>query len=213
MGIKYCTIEDLAGTADQGAEGAAAGLLTLNSPQERVEADRVIEEVSRLIDLYVTGDSESEYFKPAETEPSIKMLRGNGLSALPLPVHVAGSVSEISVDEGFELPVHLVEDGAVILVDSYANQLRNYSWPRLRIYVTARWGYERIPRPIVLACRAWVTEWLRDEPGVLTGGPLGAADFQPITYKKDMPPQVKMILTQHRRDFRNARAAAAGYFN
>lgn len=207
MGAKYCTIDQLAGTEND----TINGYLEFSSPEDRAEADQMIEKVSRLVDFYITGDPNSETFKPAPAQAAAKTLRGNGLSALPLPTHVPNSITEVVVNANYTLPNYTVENGSLIIVDDYNNQLRRYAWREgLAITITARWGYAETPEPIQLACMAWTAEWLRDDGGVFTGT-FGNMEFSKLLYKKAIPPQVELILGEYKRQFERSERARKGF--
>ncbi|HKS27081.1 MAG TPA: hypothetical protein VJS44_04650 [Pyrinomonadaceae bacterium] len=152
----YCTASDITSQAFESLGDVEPEVL-----------GKVAEAASRIFDR--AAQVPSEYFKPAEdASPAVeKIFYGEGADLLRLPPYVAGSLTEVSLPDGY-VPVEYVEvEGGLMFAYAPVStslslldptnwparsewQNRRYAgWPAgVAIYVTARWGFAATPADV-----------------------------------------------------------------
>jgi hypothetical protein len=196
---EYCTPEQVYGSDE------IEGYLP-EASEERKQSliAEVIARCSRRIDNYVTGGRETDYFAPAPP-PSAKTVAGCGLSFLKLPAHLAGSVSAVSVPDGYTVPDFIERNGKLYRVnDSTEKRIsRSGVWlDGLPYSVTARWGkYLETPEPIVEACLHLVVRTFRSRDEGFSGVIGNIQTSGQLIFERAFPVAVKEILDVYRREY------------
>ncbi len=196
--MNYCTLDQLGGS-----QNITGYIPKMTDTLQRARALEVIARISAQIDDYVSDNRQKDIFDPSPDAPTTKKIWGQGYSYLKLPQFVAGSLTKIELNGTELLPINYeVEDTKVILVDAYGTKHRDYLWTKNRPYtITARWGYEEIPLPIIGACINWAVDEIRFSDGNFQGVIGGtqsnqqpAASFAGAGYKRVRPPSVTAVL-------------------
>ncbi|HEX8288041.1 MAG TPA: hypothetical protein VF556_08600 [Pyrinomonadaceae bacterium] len=192
----YCEINTLAGTAELN------GYIDPKDDATTAQFEEMITRASRRIDAYVTDNTLTDYFAPSPAEPSVKKLRGRDVSFLQLPLHVAESVTAVTVSEPFTVPDFAYETDRLVCVDQYGIRTRRIRFAEGVPYsVTARWGFAAVPGEIKEACLQLVVRTFRAKDDGFSGV-IGAIKRDGSMIERALPAPVKDILDGHRNKYR-----------
>ena len=167
------------------------------SDEEKAALERILDNVSAFVDS--SAKRAAGYFAPSPEQSSMKRIRGEGRHFLRLPVHVFGSIEkvelngrEINSDSFYESEkngwLYFENDGSG-LEDTFSICRNNHFFDGAVYKVTARWGYEAIPLPIVEAVRLIVTRiWATQR------GTIGQTTVEGYIQEKLIPQAAKDLL-------------------
>ena len=185
-----------------GGSGSGGSGTTTALPD--AELDALIEQASRLFDLFC--GTEPQYFEAAANpgSPSNKTIYGQGTSYLKLPPYVAGTLNTtITLPTGYIAPTFIEKDGFLIITD--ANGLTPHGqwryplcavgwWEGVPITISAVWGFAATPADVKLAVIELIINLVREtDPATLN---LTDLERQPIREK--MPPRVAEVVRRYR---------------
>lgn len=192
----YCNLETLVGNEELN------GYLDPKDDATAAQLEEMITRASRRIDAYVTDNTLTGYFAPSPQEPSVRKLRGRDVSFLHLPLHVAGSVTAVTVPEPFQVPEFAYENDRLVCVDQYGIRTRRARFVEGVPYsVTARWGFAAVPGEIEEACLQLVVRTFRAKDDGFSGV-IGAIKRDGSMIERALPAPVKDILDGQRNKYR-----------
>jgi hypothetical protein len=173
------------------------------SQKETDAIGRILDAVSAFVDSYCKRTA--GYFSASPIEPSMKRVRGEGNHFLRLPIHVFGTITQITTNFG-----SVVDSSAYYESDKngwlYAEENSLYPetsfdycssnvWADGQIFkVTARWGYAETPKDLSEAVRLTVLRIWETQKGTL--GQITPGGF---VVERAMPPLAKEILDRYKR--------------
>jgi len=170
------------------------------STTELAAIGRILDNVSAFVDTYCRRTP--GYFDPAADDASERRFRGDGENFLRLPVHVTGSVEQVTIDgqvidtsNYYESDRNgwLYREDAVWLVNEGFTPYQ--LWEAGRTFkVTARWGYEATPVDLTEAVRQFVARIWETQKGVL-----GQITPDGFIVERAMPLTVREILDKYKR--------------
>lgn len=166
----------------------------VKSPREKEALERMIDNVSAFVDSYCkrrTLIQTKGFFEPSPDEPKMKRLRGEGERFLRLPVHVFGSITEVSCNGQIidSAKYYESEKNGWLYLEN--NGCADYWQDGLTYKVTARWGYAETPLEIVEAVTQIIVRWWETNKGVI-----GQITPNGFVIERDMPPAAKTLLAQ-----------------
>ena len=182
------------------------------SDEEVAAIGRILNSVSAFVDSYCRRPA--GYFYPAPvvadapTPGQIKRVRGEGHHFLRLPVHIFGTVESVTLDGSVidsSLFYESEKNGWLYLEESNFYSERRFNefdiyrfWYDRSIYkVTARWGYEVTPLPVVEAVRLIVARIWSVQKGTI-----GQVTAEGFIQEKLIPQAAKDLLKMFiRREF------------
>lgn len=196
----YCTLEQVAGSDDlKGYVPKATG------DKEQAQLEEIITRTSRRIDAYVSDNEAEDIFAASSMTPSDLVVYGSGLSYLETPAHVPGSVTTVTVPEGYTVPEFTQRNQRLYVVRDTTSNVRVGSpvWREGVPYtVTARWGMAATPEPITEACLQLVVRTYRGQDEAFSGA-IGGINKDNQIIERAMPAPVKEILDGYRRKYRS----------
>jgi hypothetical protein len=161
---------------------------------------RILNNVSAFVDTYCRRTA--GYFNPASDTATEKRFRGEGENVLRLPVHVFGSIDQVTIDgqvidtsNYYESDKNgwLYREDAVWLVDEGFAPYQ--LWEAGRTFkVTAKWGYEATPADLQEAVRQIVVSIWERQKGVL-----GQVTPEGFTIERAMPLLAREVLDRYKR--------------
>lgn len=173
------------------------------SAEEIAAIGRILDNVSAFVDSYCKRAS--GFFNPAEAEPSMKRVRGEGMHYLRLPVHVFDSITEIDGEtfESLSASIYESEKNGWLYFEteefgnenSFSTEFNCRRFTDNRVYkVKARWGYEATPLPIVeavrlITARIWQTQ----------RGTIGQTTAEGFIQEKLIPQAAKDLLKEFKK--------------
>jgi hypothetical protein len=190
-------VADLYATPDQLAArvpsqfGASAEERT---DEQQAAAESLLEAISRAIDSVTKRTAGA--FTPSPTEPSARVIYGNGKSCLEMPEHIPETVRPtITTIQGETPPKFAEYRGMLCVTDSRGVLSRRDVWPEgVPFTVTARWGYPQTPADIREACLVWAAQRARMNSGDTAGMVTSIARDGATIQRDDIPPVVRELL-------------------
>lgn len=175
-------------------------LTNCNSVAEIAAATRMLDAATRFVDSYCRRPV--GYFDPAAVGAAERRFRGDGENFLRLPVHVFGSISQVTVDGNVIDAANYYEsdqNGWLYREDSVWQSDEGFTpyqlWEQGRTFkVTARWGYAATPADIQQAVMLIaVSLWDRQK------GTLGDVSPEGFVIERAMPLLAREILDRYKR--------------
>lgn len=202
--MDYCTIPQLTGDATH-----AGYLPQVSSDADKATLAEQITRVSRRIDAYVTDGQAENFFATSPTEPTDRIVYGDGCSFLSLPEFVPGSVSKITRLSGVEITDFIERGSGVQLTDSAGSITRGCVFGDGVAYtVTARFGFAATPADITEAALQLTVRTYRSKDEAFSGV-IGGLRTDGSIIERAMPAAVKEVLDVHRRKYRSRRLTFA----
>ncbi|MEO6588886.1 MAG: hypothetical protein ABIP06_06110 [Pyrinomonadaceae bacterium] len=169
---------------------------------EIAAVSRLLDNVSTFVDSYCRRPV--GYFTPLEAD-SIKRFQGENTNFLRLPVHVFGSITQITVNEVvidssfyYESDKNgwlYFEENNPFYSDYFFEYFERNRFLSRSIYkVTARFGYAETPPDLSEAVRQIVVRWYETQKGTL-----GQITPNGFVIERDMPISAKLILDNYKR--------------
>jgi hypothetical protein len=145
------------------------------SDKEKAAVGRILDSVSAFVDSYLKRAD--GYFTASPAQPSMKRVRGEGKHFLRLPVHVLGSITEVTANSGSVINSNAYYESDKngwlyadenLVAESIFDSCSSNVWADGQIFkVTARWGYAATPLPIVEAVRLIVARIYSVQKGTI----------------------------------------------
>lgn len=165
------------------------------SDREKAAVGRILDAASAFVDSYCKRAP--GYFSPSPTEATMKRVRGEGHHYLRLPVHVFGSVAIENLDSSIFYESD--KNGWVYFEsEEFGNENNFYigfdcrAFLENKIYkVTARWGFEATPLPVVEAVRLIVARIYAVQRGTI-----GQITTEGFIQERLIPAAAKDLLAQ-----------------
>lgn len=187
--MSYCTRDQVRALA-QGMTSSGA------PPASDSLVDDLIERISRLFDLEC-GVSNG-YFEANTAAASARTFYGEGIYRLKLDPYVAGSLTSVTLPDGYSAPDYVERDGYLIRT-SADHVLPSMMWWRwywwgwdigVPVTVTAKWGFSATPPEVQGAIIEWVINvWRETDPA---GIKLVGLDGQVL--RETVPPRVAEVI-------------------
>ena len=172
------------------------------STNERASVSNILDGVSSFVDSYckrLPG-----FFTASPNLPAVKRVRGEGERFLRLPVHVIGSVTQLTFYEQIIPTTDYYEsdkNGWIYLENNGFSSERTFleagtnRWFFDAPYkVTARWGYAETPKDLQEAVRQTVARWYETQKGTL-----GQITPNGFVIERDLPKSAKLILDNYKK--------------
>lgn len=187
-------------------EQAKARLMNKTTAPEDAELIGIVEAASRAIDDYLEVDQ--GYFSPHGGTPSVKIIRGNGQSSLPLPAPLSGTVT-ITADADITVPDFQVEGLTLYTVDANGLPTPFLVWPPVFFSIQGIWGYSQVPAQIREACLQLVVHFWRGRDKGLTGTITDMRQDEQFP-ERDFPRMTRRLLDNFK--FNLAQKSQGGFF-
>lgn len=166
----------------------------LKSTAEIAAVTRTLDNVSSFVDTYCRRTA--GFFSPSAEAPSEKRVRGEDENFLRIPLHVFGSIDQVT-ENGIAIDIDLCYESDVngwLYLDSDLLP-KEPSWTDGQIYkVTARWGYAATPADLQEAVRQLVVKIWETQRGVL-----GQVTPNGFVIERAMPPFVREVLDRYKK--------------
>lgn len=186
----YATVDELAARVPT-LFGATADDRT---DEQTDAAEKLLESISRAIDSLTRREAGA--FSPAASDPSSKVIYGNGKSCLDVPAHIPATInSTITTIQGVTPPKFAEYRGMLCITDTAGVLLRHEVWREGVPYtISARWGYATTPADIREACLVWAAQRARMNSGDMAGMVTSIARDGATIQRDDIPPVVRDLL-------------------